>query len=438
MEKPLHIHRILLQRSWVDILRGRFDAAAEKAAEARELLDSWPRHSWLQYARLDDHLGSILRAEALADPANAAAKLEQAADLKVPAALAVDSVRHAIVDADARMRWATLVSARILAGAFAVAWEWGNTELLSELVEYHSARGTFSTEPTDSAGEQWMGTATAAVPVEPTTSTRWWPRGRRRRRRRRADPARPAAAAADGPRHAADHEPLSRTGVSAIRPRHHRRRGRLVDVAVTDPSADPGPALRRRRRRHVRQPARRRTAVADGHLGGRGADSGCGTGELARALPDPHGSETQRDAVRTRDRHGPVRVAVRRAGDRPRPGLATARRARVAAVDRLRGVAARSAVRLAERAAGPGAVGCLAMPGDDGYRLMELVDVLMAAPPNIVNAPRTPVDWDEQRRAVRRCWSSIRGCRASGPTRRSARCSAGRRRKHRWRAISAS
>ena len=84
----------------------------------------------------------------------------------MPAALAVDSVRHAIVDADARMRWATLVSARILAGAFAVAWEWGNADLLSELVEYHCARGAFSTEPTDSAGEQWMGTATAAVPVE--------------------------------------------------------------------------------------------------------------------------------------------------------------------------------------------------------------------------------------------------------------------------------
>ena len=166
VEKPLHIHRILLQRSWVDILRGRFDAAAQKASEARELLDSWPRHSWLQYARLDDHLGSILRAEALADPANAADKLQQAADLKVPAALAVDSVRHAIVDADARMRWATLVSARILAGAFAVAYEWGNADLLSELVEYHCARGAFSTEPSDGAGEQWMGAATAAVPVE--------------------------------------------------------------------------------------------------------------------------------------------------------------------------------------------------------------------------------------------------------------------------------
>ena len=166
VRKPLHIHRILLQRSWVDILRNRFDEAAQKAAEARQLLDSWPRHSWLQYARLDDHMGSILRAEALADPTNAAAKLEQAADLKVPAALAVDSVRHAIRDADARMRWATLVSARILAGAFAVVHEWGNTDLLSELVEYHSARGTFSTEPIENAGDEWMGAATAAVPVE--------------------------------------------------------------------------------------------------------------------------------------------------------------------------------------------------------------------------------------------------------------------------------
>jgi hypothetical protein len=165
VEKPLHIHRILLQRSWVDIFRGDFDAARERASQARDLLDAWPRHSWLQYARLDDHLGSIWRAEALADPVNAATKLEQAAELKVPAALAVDSVRHSIADADARMRWATYVSARILAGAFAVAWEWGNTELVSELVEYHSARGTFSAEPSAEAKE-WTGTATAAVPVE--------------------------------------------------------------------------------------------------------------------------------------------------------------------------------------------------------------------------------------------------------------------------------
>jgi tetratricopeptide (TPR) repeat protein len=165
VHKPLHIHRILLQRSWVDIFRGDFTAANQRAAEARELLDSWPRHSWLQYARLDDHVGSILRAEALADPADAAAKFEQAAELKVPAALAVDSVRHAMADADARMRWAAYVSARVLAGAFAVAWEWGNTQLVSELVEYHSARGSFSTEPQDQHA-QWAETATAAVPLE--------------------------------------------------------------------------------------------------------------------------------------------------------------------------------------------------------------------------------------------------------------------------------
>ncbi|MCV7299963.1 hypothetical protein H7J93_09990 [Mycobacterium barrassiae] len=165
IEKPLHIHRILLQRSWVDIFRGDFDAARRRTEEARELLDSWPRHSWLQYARLHYHIGSIWRADALADPANRAYKLERAAELKVPAALAVDSVRHAIDDADARMRWATHVSARMLAGAFAVAWEWGNTELLSELVEYHSARGTFSAEP-DRETADWTRTATVAVPLE--------------------------------------------------------------------------------------------------------------------------------------------------------------------------------------------------------------------------------------------------------------------------------
>lgn len=166
IERPLHIHRILLQRSWVDILRGDFATAVKRIAQARELLDAWPRHSWLQYARLDDQLGNVWRADALADPANAEQKLAQAAEFKVPAALAVDSVRHSIPDADARMRWATHVSAPILAGAFAVAWEWGNTDLVSELIEYHSARGTFTTEPGPSDAPGWAGTATAAVPVE--------------------------------------------------------------------------------------------------------------------------------------------------------------------------------------------------------------------------------------------------------------------------------
>lgn len=162
--RPLHIHRILLQRSWVDIFRGDFAAATERVSTARELLDDWPRHSWLQYARLDDHLGSLLRAEALADPAAAQDAFARAAELKIPAALAVDSVRYTLADADARMRWATHVSARMLAGAFAVAWEWGNTELLSELIEYHCARGTFSAPEAETAA--WADTATAAVPVD--------------------------------------------------------------------------------------------------------------------------------------------------------------------------------------------------------------------------------------------------------------------------------
>ena len=65
--KPLHLHRILLQRSWIAIFRSRFADAVELIAQARELLDSSPRSSWLQYAQLDNHLGTVWRADALAD-----------------------------------------------------------------------------------------------------------------------------------------------------------------------------------------------------------------------------------------------------------------------------------------------------------------------------------------------------------------------------------
>lgn len=41
--------------------------------------------------------------------------------------------------------------------------------------------------------------------------------------------------------------------------------------------------------------------------------------------------------------------------------------------------------------------GLIAMPGDDGNRLIELVDVLMAAPPNIVHSPREPAGWGGRR-----------------------------------------
>ncbi len=199
--KPLYLHRILLQRSWIAIFWSRFADAVELIAQARELLDSSPRSSWLQYALLDNHLGTVWRADALADlgfdssgdpdetlqetEARQAAglgilhgevgteeyrrgmsKLQQAAELKVPAALAVDSVRYSIADADARSRWATSVSAPVLAGAFAVAWEWENTELISELVEYHSARGTFDTGAQRPQTGEWASTATAPMPVD--------------------------------------------------------------------------------------------------------------------------------------------------------------------------------------------------------------------------------------------------------------------------------
>lgn len=198
--RPLHIHRILLQRSWIAIVRGRYQDAIDMVEQARDCLDSSPRSSWLAYARLDDHLGSIWRADALADLGfdaagdpdedwadaearyrtslgvtraepgtsrydSALAKFAKAAELKVPAALAVDSVRYSIADAEARAQWATCVSARLLAGAFAVAWESENDELIGALIEYHSARGTFSAERPAADGLEFSRVATAAAPV---------------------------------------------------------------------------------------------------------------------------------------------------------------------------------------------------------------------------------------------------------------------------------
>jgi tetratricopeptide (TPR) repeat protein len=198
--KPLHIHRILLQRSWIAIIRGRYQDAIDMVAQARACLDESPRSSWLAYARLDDHLGSVWRADALADlgfdgagrpdedwPAaearhraaqgvmhaepgspqyrTAMDKLARAADLKLPAALAVDSVRYSITDTQARAQWAECVAAPLLAGAFAVVWEWENGELTSELIEYHSARGTFSAESRPAEVVEWSRASTALAPI---------------------------------------------------------------------------------------------------------------------------------------------------------------------------------------------------------------------------------------------------------------------------------
>jgi tetratricopeptide (TPR) repeat protein len=184
----LHVHRILLQRSWISIFRGDFETAITMIEAARVILDAAPRRSWLQVARLDSQLGTVWRADALADLGfdasdpealgvideqpgsaryrDAMTKLERAADLKIPAALAADSVRYTITDPAARAHWATRVAAPLLAGAFAVAWEWENTELVSQLIEYHSARGMLSAAELQLGNGEWATAATESVPID--------------------------------------------------------------------------------------------------------------------------------------------------------------------------------------------------------------------------------------------------------------------------------
>ncbi len=118
---------------------------------------------------------------------------------------------------------------------------------------------------------------------------------------------------------------------------------------------------------------------------------------LAQALPDPHGAETQRDAVERAIATGPF---ASQAGE-----LHIARQLGSQLI------AASAWQLLTDCVASPRAAlfispsarlarvpwSALAMPGDDGFRLIELVDVLMAAPPNIVNAPRSSVDWESRK-----------------------------------------
>jgi len=121
--------------------------------------------------------------------------------------------------------------------------------------------------------------------------------------------------------------------------------------------------------------------------------------QLSAALPDPRASESRRDAVERAVATGPFAAPAteldiaRNLGTKlfapeawqllidcvasPRAALFVSPSARLAQV--------------------PWSL--LAMPGDDGHRLMELADVLMAAPSNIVNSARTPARWDDRRDA---------------------------------------
>ena len=141
-------------------------------------------------------LGSILRAEALADPGNAAAKFEQAAELKVPAALAVDSVRHAIVDADARMRWATCrvgadpgrrIRRRVGVGQHRTTQRTRRIPRAPRRFQRRADETAPSTNGLDAA--------TAAVPVEAADEYALVAAGSASASGGRADPARSAAAA---------------------------------------------------------------------------------------------------------------------------------------------------------------------------------------------------------------------------------------------------
>ncbi len=120
--------------------------------------------------------------------------------------------------------------------------------------------------------------------------------------------------------------------------------------------------------------------------------------QLSAALPDPRASETRRDAVERAVAAGPFAA--------PAAELAIAR---TLGAQLLTPAAWQL---LTECMASPRAAlfvsptarlarvpwGLLVMPGDDdGYRLIELVDVLMAAPSNIVHAQRAPADWDDRR-----------------------------------------
>ena len=155
--------------------------------------------------------------------------------------------------------------------------------------------------------------------------------------------------------------------------------------------------------------------------------------ELTDALPEPHGAESRRDAIERALTTGPFAtpdteltvayilgvlligsagwellaecVASPRAVLFVSPSARLARvpwgllavpksgpskeelvRARQDAITRSGRVAARIPWQLADIGA-----------HTDGHRLMELVDVLMAVPPNIVHSPRVPAGWDARR-----------------------------------------
>lgn len=168
----------------------------------------------------------------------------------------------------------------------------------------------------------------------------------------------------------------------------------MADVAVTAPTlvlrfADVGIATYASLR-VVGEPSRTVTWVVDEEGLVAALDM------LADALPDPRGSETRRDAVDRAISRGPFatpeseRAIASTLGAQLLPAQAWQLLVDCVSSPRAALFVSPSA-RLARVP-----WGLLAMPDQDGFRLMELVDVLMAAPPNIVHTSRTPARWADR------------------------------------------
>lgn len=155
--------------------------------------------------------------------------------------------------------------------------------------------------------------------------------------------------------------------------------------------------------------------------------------ELAGALPEPHGSEDRRDAIERALTTGPFGspgaeltlayilgvLLIGSAGWQllsecvatPRAVLFLAPSARLARVPwgllavPKSGPSKEELVRARQDAITAGGRAAARIPWQladigqhtDGYRLMELVDVLLAVPPNIVHAPRVPARWETRK-----------------------------------------
>ncbi|GAB3028069.1 CHAT domain-containing protein [Mycobacterium bourgelatii] len=155
--------------------------------------------------------------------------------------------------------------------------------------------------------------------------------------------------------------------------------------------------------------------------------------ELTGALPEPHGSESRRDAIERALSTGPFAtpdteltvayiLGVLLIGQHgwqllaectasPRPVLFVSPSARLARVPwgllavPKSGPSKEELVRARHDAITASGRTAARIPWQladikehtDGYRLMELVDVLMAVPQNIVHAPRNPVGWNSRR-----------------------------------------